>query len=105
MLNTYLIYMTASDLDEARRIARALVDERLAACVNILGPMESIYRWQGRVEEAGEVAMIAKTAETNVHALTKRVAELHSYACPCIVALPIEHGYAPFLEWIVGETT
>ena len=104
-MKTCVIYMTAPNVEEARRIACTLVDERLAACANILGPIESIYRWEGKVEEAQETAFIAKTAKSRVEALTARVKELHSYECPCVVALPIEAGHPPFLDWIAGETT
>lgn len=103
-MRTFMIYITASAPEEARRIARFLVDERLAACANVLGPIESIYRWEGKVEEAQEIALIAKTSEPRVEALIARVKELHSYDCPCVVALPIESGYPPFLEWISEET-
>ena len=103
-MKTSMIYMTASGPEEARRIARALVEERLVACVNMLGGIESIYRWQGRVEEAKEVAMVAKTADDRVPALIERVKALHSYDTPCIVALPIADGAASFLEWVRSET-
>jgi periplasmic divalent cation tolerance protein len=94
------VYMTASSLEEARRIARELVESRLAACVNILPGMSSIYSWEGRLEESAEVVMIAKTSKARVPALTARVKSLHSYECPCIVSLPVLTGYRPFLEWI-----
>ncbi|MGC2854215.1 divalent-cation tolerance protein CutA [Novispirillum sp. DQ9] len=101
-----IVYMTAADRDEALRIGRALVDERLAACVNVLGEITSIFRWDGAVQQEGEVAFIAKTSAAMVDALAARVTELHSYDTPCVVALPIAAGAAPFLKWLeveVGE--
>lgn len=98
------VYITAKDKGEALAIGRALVDERLAACVNVLGDMTSIYRWEGRVEEAAEAVVIAKTATDRVDRLVARVKELHSYACPCAVAWPIESGLAPYLDWIERES-
>lgn len=98
-----IVYMTAGDQDEAMRIGRALVDERLAACVNLLGEITSIYRWEGAVQQDGEVAFIAKTTDDKVPALSQRVAELHSYETPCVVAVPITGGATPFLSWIATE--
>ena len=100
-----LIYMTTSSVDEARMIGRVLVEERLAACVNVLGSIESIYGWKGAVEFSNEVAVIAKTRAELVDALTDRIVQLHSYECPCVVVLPIERGHVPFLEWIDSETS
>jgi periplasmic divalent cation tolerance protein len=99
-----LIYVTASSLEEGKSIGRRLVEERLVACVNILPHMSSIYRWQGKVEEAEEVVMIAKTTEQLVERTIQRAKELHSYECPCVVAVPIVAGNPDFLTWISGET-
>jgi periplasmic divalent cation tolerance protein len=99
-MNFFVVYMTASDRDEARRIADALVSERLAACVNILGEMESHYWWEGSVKKDGEVALLAKTTEERVSELTTRVASMHSYDCPCIVSIPLAHLHEPFARWI-----
>lgn len=98
------VYITAKDRAEARAIGEKLVNERLAACVNILDGMESVYRWKGQVESAGEAVLIAKTREDLVAKLTERVKALHSYDCPCIVALPITGGNPDFLDWIENET-
>lgn len=100
-----IVYMTAGDRDEALRIARALVEERLAACVNVLGAITSVYRWQDAVQEDGEVAFIAKTTQDKVAALAERVKALHSYDCPCVVAVPISGGAEEFLTWIGQEVT
>ena len=97
------IYMTAGSKSEARKIAQALVESRLAACVNILDNMQSIYRWQGKVQEDSEVVLIAKTTETQVFRLIEKVKSLHSYDCPCVVSLPVLDGYPPFLNWVHAE--
>jgi len=98
------VYIVTADMAEADRIAEALVAERLVACVNILGAVRSVYRWQGAVERADEVAMIAKTTQTLFDALNARVRALHSYDTPAIVAWPIVAGDAAYLDWIVAET-
>ena len=99
-----LIYITAEDTEEARAIGRALVEARLAACANVLGPMTSIYRWEGAVQEGAEAVLIAKTTAALADALTAKVRELHGYDCPCIVVLPVEGGNPAFLDWIAAET-
>ncbi|GEO80634.1 divalent-cation tolerance protein CutA [Pararhodospirillum oryzae] len=99
-----LVYMTAASEDEALRLGRTLVEERLAACVNILGPIRSIFRWEGTLQEETEIAFLAKTDEARVDALTERVTALHSYECPCVVALPIQAGAPDFLAWISCQT-
>jgi periplasmic divalent cation tolerance protein len=99
-----LIYVTAANLEEAKSIGQKLVGERLVACVNILPHMTSIYRWQGKVEEAEEVVMIVKTTEQLVERTIVRTRQLHSYECPCVVAVPIVAGNPDFLAWISGET-
>lgn len=98
------VYMTAGGVEQARALGRALVEERLAACVNIVDGMRSIYRWQGKVEEATEAVIVAKTTARLVDALTARVRELHDYDCPCVVALDIAGGNPDYLEWISAET-
>jgi periplasmic divalent cation tolerance protein len=103
-MDTCLVYITASGRDEALAIGRALVAERLAACANVSGPITSIFRWEGAVQEEEEAVLIAKTRRALVADLTARVRALHSYSCPCVVALPIEAGNAAFLDWIAEET-
>ncbi len=98
-----VVYVTAPSLDEARVLARALVEERLAACVSLL-PVQSVYRWQGQVEEAGETLLLIKTGRGRLDALAARVCALHSYAVPEIIALPIVAGWPPYLRWIDEET-
>jgi periplasmic divalent cation tolerance protein len=99
------VYMTAADEGEAIAIARTIVTERLAACANILPGMRSVYRWDGKVEEGREVVLIAKTRTDRFPDLAARVRELHSYATPCIVELPIGRGDAPYLDWLVRENS
>ncbi len=104
MSDHYLVYITAADLDEARRMGRTLVEERLAACANILGAIETIYWWEGEVQSGNEVALLAKTTAAQVEPLIARTVELHSYDCPCVVATPIDKGNEAFLRWIDTET-
>ncbi|MBZ9578549.1 divalent-cation tolerance protein CutA [Patescibacteria group bacterium] len=98
-----LIYITTTDGKEAKRIAEVLVEERLAACVNIF-PIKSIYRWERKIQREGEVALIVKTKDELVDKVIKRAKELHSYDIPCIISLSIEKGYPKFLKWIDKET-
>jgi len=95
-----LVYMTAGTKAGAEAIADALVEESLAACVNIIDGMMSVYRWEDRLHHGKEVVLIAKTTERRLEALTERVKELHSYECPCIVALPLKGGNPAFFDWI-----
>ncbi len=99
-----LVYVTAESRDQAIGIGRALVGERLAACANVSGPITAIFRWEEAVQQGEEHVLILKTRSSLVDRLQERVTELHSYDCPCVVALPITDGHAPFLEWIQGET-
>jgi periplasmic divalent cation tolerance protein len=103
-MSASILYITAKNRRQATAIGRALVNERLAACVNILGPIHSIYRWKGAVGEAGEVAFVAKTKNTLVKKAISRIRALHSYECPCVVALPITQGNPAYLSWIDDET-
>lgn len=98
------VYMTAADKSEATEIGRTLVRERLAACVNILDNMVSLYWWEGSVQQGSEAVLIAKTTSELVEPLVERVKQLHSYQCPCVVALPIQAGNADYLAWIRAET-
>jgi len=100
-----VVLVTASSAEEATRIARALVDERLAACVNVLGPMRSIYRWQGAVEEAEEHLLVVKARGADVGAVETRVRALHGYDVPEVVALPVGGGSAAYLAWLAESTT
>jgi periplasmic divalent cation tolerance protein len=97
-------YLTAGSRDEALAIGRALVEARLAACANVLDGMTSVYHWQGAIEEAKEAVLVVKTRAELVGPLTERVKALHSYDCPCVVALPIVDGNPAYLAWIDAET-
>jgi periplasmic divalent cation tolerance protein len=95
-----VVFVTAADREEAMRLAEMLVDKRLAACVQILPEMQSVYRWKGKVERQTEVLLIAKTARAKFEDLEKEVRELHSYQTPEIVAFPLTAGSSPYLEWL-----
>ena len=97
------VYITTGSEDEALRISRLLVEEKLAACSNIF-PVKSVYRWLGQIEEGGEAAMFLKTRCDLVDAIIKRVKELHSYEVPCIVSTPIDKGNPDYLDWIKEST-
>ena len=103
-MNTLFVYITAPDVKTARGMAMRLVEERLCACANILPGLESLYWWGGKVEAAEETLLICKTTRSAWLSFEKRARELHPYDTPCIVALPLEKGFAPFMQWIVDET-
>ena len=94
------LYAIFADAAEAERIGRALIDERLAACINILGPCRSIYRWQGAIETADEAPAILKTTHAKADALIARIAELHSYDTPCVAVWPIDKLPADYALWV-----
>jgi periplasmic divalent cation tolerance protein len=96
---------TAPDGETAARIARTLVEERLAACVNLVPAVRSIYRWQDRVEDEAEVLLVIKTHAARVDALAERLRALHPYELPELVALPVAAGSAPYLAWVVAEAS
>ena len=98
------VYMTAGSIDEAKNIGRELIKQNLAACVNLLENMISIYKWEDKLEEAQEVVMFAKTRKTLMPKLIETVNSHHSYDCPCILDLPIQGGNPEFLSWIETET-
>lgn len=98
------MFVTAPNSEEARQIANALVSERLAACVNIIPLIESIYRWEGRVTSDSEALMIIKTTNERYAQVERRVKELHRYSTPEIVAIPIERGSHEYLDWLRKST-
>lgn len=104
MMETLLVLSNAPDAATARQLAETLVTERLAACVNLLPPCESIYRWQGRVEQASETPLLIKTTPAAWPALAARLAELHPYEVPEILAVPVTAGFGPYLSWVASET-
>ncbi len=104
MKDVFFVYVTTASALEAKKIARCVVAEKLAACANILPGMTSMYRWKGKMEERRECVLIFKTRKALYKKLERRVKELHSYDVPCIVALPVVAGYVPYLGWIDAGT-
>ena len=102
-MTAMMIYVTAADGQEAKKIGRELVEARLAACANVFESMTPIFWWDGKVQEGAEAAVIVKTSEARVRDVIAKVRELHSYDCPCVVAWPISAGNPAFLNWIEGE--
>ncbi len=100
MTDKRLVLSTVSDADEGRIIARSLVEKQLAACVNIVGPIQSVYRWKGEIEDAQEFLLLIKTTADNVSRLREELARLHSYEVPECIALGIESGLPAYLDWI-----
>ncbi len=100
-----MIYVTVGSRDEALRIGRTLVKEKLAACINIIDNMRSLYEWEGKMEETQECILLAKTGSQLFERLKERLLQLHSYDCPCILELPVERGEAAFMDWIQKQTT
>ena len=98
------LYVTCGSRDEAMGIGRALVGERLAACANVLAAHTAVYRWEGKMQEDAETGLLLKTRRALVEAAAARIRALHSYATPCVVALPIVGGDPDFLAWIAAET-
>jgi periplasmic divalent cation tolerance protein len=94
------VYVTFPNKKEALRVGEVLVKEKLAACVNIVSNVKSIFYWKNKLEKVNEVVLIAKVSERNYEKLEKRVIELHSYEVPCITALKVERGYRKFIEWV-----
>ena len=99
-----IVFMTASNGEEAARLADMLVGAHLAACVQILPEMESVYRWQGKVERAPEILLLAKTTKAKFDELEREVRALHSYDTPEIIAVPVVAGSAPYLDWLNQAT-
>lgn len=103
-INELVVFITAPDENEAADIAKALVEAKLAACVNIIKSIRSIYRWEGAIEDAQEVLMVAKTQRRHFSALSAKVRERHSYSVPEIIALPITEGSEDYLKWLNEST-
>lgn len=99
-----LLYVTTKDKLEALSIGRMLVEQKLAACINVLNPMTSVYHWEGRVHESEEAVLIAKTKKNLVTDAIEKIKSLHSYECPCVVELAIGQGNADFLKWVEDQT-
>ncbi len=103
-MSAYLCYCSCPDAASADRIAQALVAERLAACVNILPGMRSVYRWEGAVEQADELLLLIKTSAARVDAMTLRITQLHPYELPELIAVEVAAGLPAYLAWIAAET-
>lgn len=93
------VYMTCQDLDEARKIAKHLLEKKLIACANIF-PVRSLFWWEGRIEECNEFVMIVKTKAEKFKELREEVKKIHSYSIPCICSFVVEEGNREFLDWI-----
>lgn len=100
-----VIFVTASNKKEARKIAQALIKNKLAACVNIVDKIKSLFWWQGKVDAADEVLLVIKSKRKNFRQITKLIKSIHSYQVPEIIALPIVEGHRPYLEWIDESLT
>lgn len=98
-----VVLSTIDDAGRARELARMLVERRLVACVNVVGPLRSIYRWQGAVEEAEEHLLVIKTVAARVDALRRALVEAHPYDVPELIVLPVEGGHRPYLDWIADS--
>ena len=97
------VYAVFADMQEASRIGRSMVEEKLAACVNVLGECQSAYRWQGKVEVTTEVAAIFKARADKADALIARIAQLHSYDVPAIAVWPIDNAWPAYVAWVEAE--
>jgi periplasmic divalent cation tolerance protein len=100
----HIVYITLSSKSEALQVSYTLVNEELVACTNIIDNMTSIYKWEGAVREDAEIVVIAKTRSELVETVIKRVKELHSYDCPCIISIKIDNGDKDFLKWVETST-
>ena len=104
MSDFIVVFVTCGSEEEALKIARALVEEKLAACANMVSPLRSIYRWEGKIWDEKEWLLIIKTQRSKFEDLAKRVKALHSYSVPEIIALPITEGSPAYLNWIEENT-
>ena len=104
MIDIATVFTVFANDEEARRIARILVEEELAACANIIGPCHSIYRWRGEIEESKEVAALLKTRAELAGTLIARLAELHSYEVPAAVVWPVAQALPAYASWVTDET-
>lgn len=104
VIDAIVVFMTAANGEEAARLADMLVGAHLAACVQILPEMESVYRWQGKIERQPEILLLAKTTRSKFEELEREVRALHSYETPEIIAVPVVIGSAPYLQWLDQAT-
>jgi periplasmic divalent cation tolerance protein len=104
MKDVIVVFVTVNGEEEGRRIAGAIVEESLAACVNIVPSIRSIYKWEGSIEDEEESLLIIKTVKGRLEDLKKTIAEIHSYDTPEVIALPVEGGSDDYLNWVRNET-
>ena len=104
-LSVLVCFCTCPDLDSAARLAETLVEERLAACVNVVPGLRSVYRWQGAVERSDEVLLLIKTTRPRLPALSARVLELHPHELPEVVAVEVAGGLSAYLDWVAEQTS
>ena len=104
MTDALLVFTTLPSADKAAELAKVVVEERLAACANLLPAIRSIYRWQGKLQDENEVLVLLKTRAEHLERLKLRILELHPYEVPEVLAVPVEAGYQPYLDWLAGET-
>lgn len=103
MSDTLVVLVTAPDVDTAAHIARTVVEERVAACGNLLPGLRSVYRWEGRVMDEPEVLLVLKTTHAGFEALRDRIVALHPYDCPEILALPVAAAHTAYAEWVRAQ--
>lgn len=103
MTDLRIVFVTVGNEGDAGRIARKIVEERLAACVNMLPGIHSVYRWEGKIEEDSEILLIIKTSREHLETLKKRIDEIHPYDVPELLALDVEDGLERYIEWALGE--
>jgi periplasmic divalent cation tolerance protein len=103
-METLLVFTNLPDAESARTLARQLVEQRVAACVSVLAPCRSMYRWQGRIEDAEEIPLLIKTTATRYNALEAAIRAGHPYELPEIIAVPVACGLPGYLAWVAAET-
>lgn len=103
MTDVRVVFVTASGEDEATQLASAVVEEGLAACANLVGPIRSIYKWDGAVQDDSEWLLILKTSADAVEHLTKAIRDRHSYDCPEVISVPVESGNPDYLAWVMEQ--
>jgi len=104
MTDALLVFTTLPSADKAAELAKVVVEERLAACANLLPAIRSIYHWQGKLQDENEVLVLLKTRAEHLERLKLRILELHPYEVPEVLAVPVESGYQPYLDWLAAET-
>jgi len=103
MPRNYVVFCTIDSQKAAQEIAEDLVKNRLAACVNIISDITSIYKWKGKLEHSEEHLMLVKTTKARLQQVINRIERLHTYEVPEVIALPIEHGHPPYLDWLTSQ--